>query len=105
MIPPCPHGAGDRPPLEGPSCRRRETERLATHFVGSLDPLRLVDDPTLSLYCLEAVERTGIFVRTPSHVDLSRAPFLYQTQFAEATEDISVPFREMHNRHASTLRL
>ena len=69
---------------------------FTAHTVGSLDPSAVIEDPALSLYCIDAVERTGIFVRTPPHVNLLQAPFLYQTQFAEATEIISVPFQELH---------
>ncbi len=62
--------------------------------MGALDPSRLLDDPTLSLYTVDPAERTALFVRTPAQIDLSRVPFLWQTQFAQATEVVAVPFRE-----------
>ena len=62
--------------------------------MGALDPSRLLDDPTLSLYTVDPAERTALFVRTPAQIDLSRVPFLWHTQFAEATEVVAVPFRE-----------
>ncbi len=65
------------------------------HKVGSLDPSRLLDDPTLSLYTVDPLERAALFVRTPAEIDLSRAPFLWHTQFVEATEVISLPFHEL----------
>jgi hypothetical protein len=64
--------------------------------VGSLEPSRLVEDPTLSLYGVDPVQRAALFVRTPPEVDLSRAPFLWLAQFNYATEVISVPFRELN---------
>ena len=65
------------------------------HKVGSLDPSRLLDDPTLSLYTVDPLERAALFVRTPAEIDFSRAPFLWHTQFVEATEVISLPFHEL----------
>ncbi len=68
---------------------------FALHEVGSLDPSRLVEDDSLSLYSVDPVQRAVLFVRTPSRMDLSRAPFLWHAQYTEATEVISVPFREV----------
>ena len=62
--------------------------------MGALDPSRLLDDPTLSLYTVDPAERTALFVRTPAQIRFSRVPFLWQTQFAQATEVVAVPFRE-----------
>jgi len=71
------------------------------HAAGTIDSGRLLDDPMLSLYCIDAAERTAIFVRTPPFVDLAQAPFFYQTQFEMATELVSVPFAELHMLAAS----
>jgi hypothetical protein len=68
---------------------------FAVHQVGSLDRRQLVEDPTLSLYSLDPVERAALFVRTPPEIDLSRAPFLWHAQFTHATELVSVPFHEL----------
>ena len=65
------------------------------HSSGTIDAKCVVKDPTLSLYCLDTQGRSALFVRTPAHIDLSQAPFLYQTQHREATELVSVPFDEL----------
>jgi hypothetical protein len=52
---------------------------------------RLLDDPDLSLYCFDLKARTALFVATPPEVDLTARPFLYQAQFALATEAVTVP--------------
>ena len=69
---------------------------FVAHETGSME-LSLVLDPTLSLYCIDPARRSALFVRTPPDLDLSSAPFLYQAQFTEATEVVSVPFGELHD--------
>jgi len=69
---------------------------FATHETGSME-LSLVLDPTLSLYCIDLAGRTALFVRTPPQLDLSNAPFLWQAQYTQATEVVSVPFGELHD--------
>lgn len=66
------------------------------HEAGGTDPSCVLSDPTLSLYCLDIDQRTGLFVRTPPGVDLGRASFLYQAQYETGLEVVSVPFDEMH---------
>jgi hypothetical protein len=66
------------------------------HEVAAIDPTCVLEDATLSLYCLDLAERVGIFVRTPAEVDLGLAPFLFLTQYLSATQLVSVPFDEMH---------
>jgi hypothetical protein len=56
-----------------------------------------VVDPTLSLYCVDPVRRTALFVRTPPELDLSSPAFLYQAQYTQATEVVSVPFGQLHD--------
>ncbi len=56
----------------------------------------MLEDATLSLYCLDPIERVGLFVRTPPEVELGLAPFLFLTQYESATHLVSVPFDEMH---------
>jgi hypothetical protein len=70
---------------------------FATHETGSIELSRVLDDPTLSLYCIDPVGRTALFVRTPPQLDLSSAPFLYQAQYTQATEAVSVPFGQLHD--------
>ena len=49
------------------------------HEVAPIGPTCVLEDATLSLYCLDPVERVGLFVRTPPEVDLGLAPFLFLT--------------------------
>ncbi len=57
-----------------------------------VDPRVVLERPTLSLYCLDHANRRAIFVETPPEVDLSAAPFLYQTQYEAAQQLIAVPY-------------
>jgi len=40
-----------------------------------INPRVAVEDPTVSLYCLDHAQRRAIFVQTAPGVDLSQAPF------------------------------
>jgi hypothetical protein len=63
---------------------------------GSVDPLLVLRDPTLSLYCVDMVNRRAVFVQTPPGTDFDRAPFFYQAQYEAATALVTVPFDTMH---------
>lgn len=58
---------------------------------------RVLENPNISLYCLDPKNRTAIFVETPTEVDLSQVPFYYMSQFAHATRVILVPYLVLHN--------
>ncbi len=68
---------------------------FATHETGWIE-LSGVLDPTLSLYCIDPLRRAALFVRTPPELDLSSVPFLYQAQYTQAIEVVSVPFGPLH---------
>jgi hypothetical protein len=74
---------------------------FAFHDVGALDSSHVVNDPTLSLYCLDVSKRAALFVRTPPDVNLAQAPFVYQVQYEKATELVSVSFGELHELAAA----
>jgi Sulfotransferase domain len=84
----------------GPWARVRPAD-FAFHETGTTDSSCVFEDPTLSLYCIDTGARVALFVRTPPEVDLSRASFLYQTQYEAATELVSVPFDELHRLAAA----
>ena len=71
------------------------------HEVAPIDPTCVLEDAALSLYCLDPVQRVGLFTRTPPEVNLGLAPFLYQAQYKSATELVSVAFDEMHGLAAA----
>ncbi|MCE2472304.1 MAG: hypothetical protein J4G18_10480 [Anaerolineae bacterium] len=57
----------------------------------TVDMARLMDDPRLTLYCLDAATEQAIFTATPAGIDLSRSPFMYQTQFDSAEYLVALP--------------
>ncbi len=57
-----------------------------------IDAKVVLEHSTLSLYCLDNDKRRAIFVELPSHIDLSQAPFVYQTQFDNAARLITIPY-------------
>jgi hypothetical protein len=61
-----------------------------------IDPAVVVQQPTISLYCLDHDHRRAIFVETPSSVDLSQAPFYYQAQYQAAQQLIAVSYETLH---------
>ena len=73
------------------------------HEVRAIDPGFVLEDATLILFCLDPIERVGLFVRTQRQIQLGRAPFLYVAQYEAATELVSVPFDEMHRLAAAAL--
>lgn len=58
---------------------------------GEIDDSTLLTDTTITLYCYDSVENQAVFVKTPSAIDLTQAPFFYQAQFEHATAIITVP--------------
>ena len=52
----------------------------------------VVDDPSISLYCLDDVAQEAVFVELPEKVDLTKAAFVYQTQYDHAQRIITVPY-------------
>jgi hypothetical protein len=52
----------------------------------------VLTNPNLSLYCLDDATRRAIFVELPPEVDLSKVPFVYQTQYEQAQRLVAVPY-------------
>jgi len=61
-----------------------------------VDPSIVVEQPTISLYCVDYENRQAIFVELPSDVDLSEAPFYYQTQYEAAQSLVAVSYDTLH---------
>jgi hypothetical protein len=70
---------------------------------GAVDPRILLQQPNLSLYCLDFEQRQALFVETPPDCDLSRAPFLYQAQYDAARRLIKVPYETLHRLAADVV--
>ena len=66
------------------------------------NPSLMVDNPQISLYCLDDIGRQAIFVEVPLDVDLTKVPFVYQTQYEQAQKLIAVPY-ETFNELANSL--
>jgi hypothetical protein len=71
---------------------------------GAIDPRSLLQQPNLTLYCLDFDNRQALFVETPPECDLSRAPFLYQAQYDAARRLVRIPYETLH-RLASEVRI
>jgi hypothetical protein len=71
---------------------------------GAIDPRVLLQQPNLTLYCLDFDNRQALFVETPPDCDLARAPFLYQAQYDAARRLVRVPYETLH-RLASKIRI
>jgi hypothetical protein len=59
---------------------------------GTLPAERVLDDATLSVYCVDPERRSLLFVRTPPEIQLGEVPFVYQAQYEHATEIVAVPY-------------
>lgn len=63
----------------------------------AIDPLVVVANPLISLYCLDHKNQRALFVETQPGVDLSQAPFFYQAQYENTVNLISIPYETLHN--------
>jgi hypothetical protein len=70
---------------------------------GAVDPRIVLQQPNLTLYCLDFENRQALFVETPPDCELSRAPFLYQAQYDAASRLIQVPFETLHRLAAEVV--
>src|SRR5437773_7971171 len=70
---------------------------------GTTDPRIVLQQPNLTLYCLDFENRQALFVETPSDCDLSRAPFLYQAQYDAARRLIQIPYETLHRLAAEVV--
>jgi hypothetical protein len=70
----------------------------------TIDAQVVIEDPNISLYCLDHEYQRALFVETPADVDLSQAPFYYQAQYEKTVGLFAVPYDELH-RLANDIRL
>jgi len=62
----------------------------------SIDPHVVLEQPTVSLYCLDHAKARALFVDTPPAVDLLQAPFYFIAQYEAAQRLIAVPYATLH---------
>lgn len=67
----------------------REGESVPAHII--------VENPNVSLYCLDDANRRALFVETPLGIDLEQAPFYYMAQYDHAQRLIAVPYETFHH--------
>ena len=62
----------------------------------SVPPEIVLENPDVSLYCLDDENRQALFVQTPPGVDLLQPPFYYLAQYQHAQRVIAVPYDTLH---------
>jgi len=62
------------------------------HFI---DPLIIINQSNITLYCLDFNQEQAIFVETPPHLHLSQFPFFYLAQYDNAQRLIAVPWNDL----------
>jgi hypothetical protein len=62
----------------------------------SVDARILLEQPKLSLYCLDDERRQAVFVELPPGTDVSQQPFLFRTQYQGAERLLTVPYETLH---------
>lgn len=62
----------------------------------SIDPQMVLNNPMVTLYCLDHANHRALFVETPAGLDLSQAPFMYIAQYENAVNLIGVPYETLH---------
>ncbi|MDE2856957.1 MAG: hypothetical protein OXN94_03815 [Chloroflexota bacterium] len=60
----------------------------------TIDAASLLDDPKITLYCLDQARERAIFTALPADMDLSGAPFMYQAQFDMAEFLVALPYAD-----------
>ena len=63
--------------------------------IGQLPASSLLENPHITLYCLDWENRQAVFVETPADVDLSQAPFYLAAQYEEAKRIVTISFEAM----------
>lgn len=62
----------------------------------AIDPHVVLEQPNLSLYCLDHANQRALFVETSPEVDLLQAPFYFIAQYEAAQRLIAVPYATLH---------
>ncbi|MEO8396978.1 MAG: hypothetical protein ABI700_28540, partial [Chloroflexota bacterium] len=62
----------------------------------TVDAQVILDNPNISLYCLDHDAQQAVFAELPAGIDLSQIPFYYQGQFDHAQRLLVVPYHVFH---------
>ena len=71
-------------------------ENFLTRPAGTVDAQTILDNPYITLYCLDDANQAAWFVETPPEVDLTQAPFYYVAQYDNALRLFAVPYETFH---------
>jgi len=61
----------------------------------TIDSTIIINNPQVTIYCLDPENQRAIFVETPAGLDLSQPPFFYHAQYNNAQRLIAVPLTEL----------
>lgn len=67
----------------------------------AIPPQTVLENPNVSLYCLDPQNQRAIFVETPEDIDLANAPFFFKAQYKYAQRLIAVPYEKCYQLAAS----
>jgi len=62
---------------------------------GFVDAQSILDNPNISLYCLEPQNQRAVFVETPNVDKISAAPFYYISQYEHATQVLKISYEAL----------
>ena len=83
----------DRP--RNASFRLADIRNFHLHEIGQLPVEKILENPHITLYGLDFENSQAVFVETPADVNLSQAPFYFNTQFEKARQVLTIPFETM----------
>jgi hypothetical protein len=75
--------------------RRLDIRNFRLREIGQLPVGKILENPHITLYGLDFENNWAVFVETPADVDLSHAPFYFNTQFEKAKRLLTIPFETM----------
>ncbi len=71
-------------------------EDFTVSHKSEVDASVIVDNPAVTLYCLDDKARQAVFVELPPDIDLGQAPFVYLTQHEQAQRLFTMPYETFH---------
>ena len=63
--------------------------------IGLVDAQTIMENPAISLYCLEPGNQQAVFVVTPARDELLAAPFYYLGQYEQATQVLKISYETL----------
>jgi hypothetical protein len=62
----------------------------------TIDARIILDEPQITLHCLDDEHRQAVFVEAPPGVDVSKEPFFFRAQYHHAQRLLTVPYETLH---------